>query len=346
MGLVLRRPRPLRAGSSVAAVSLSWGGAGDPELRWRYELGKQRLQDVFGLNVVEMPHTLAGSDYVYRHPQQRADDLMAAFADPTIAGVVSCIGGDDSIRLLPYMDISVLAANPKVLLGYSDTTVAHFMCLQAGVASFYGPSILAEFAENVGMHDFTKDWVQRALFCTEPLGDVPTAPVWTSEYVPWEETNKDRRRVLHRNTGYECLQGQGVVQGPLLGGCIEVLEMIKQTSLWPADSVWDGAVLFLETSEDKPAPSSVEYWLRNYGVQGIFHRIHGIVWGKPYDNQFYEDYKASIVKILQEFGCQDLPILYNASFGHTAPMTVLPYGATAEIRCEPAALRILDAGVV
>ena len=59
--LKLKKPPALKAGDTVATVSLSWGGAGDEELRWRYEQGKQRLEEVFQLRVVEMPHTLAGT---------------------------------------------------------------------------------------------------------------------------------------------------------------------------------------------------------------------------------------------------------------------------------------------
>ncbi len=31
---------------------------------------------------------------------------MAAFADPSIAGIVATIGGDDSIRTLPFVDLA------------------------------------------------------------------------------------------------------------------------------------------------------------------------------------------------------------------------------------------------
>jgi len=32
----LIKPQKLNPGDKVAAVSLSWGGAGDDEIRWRY----------------------------------------------------------------------------------------------------------------------------------------------------------------------------------------------------------------------------------------------------------------------------------------------------------------------
>ena len=49
-----------------------------------------------------MPHTLADADWLYRNPEARADDFMMAFADDSIEGVISTIGGDDSIRLIPF----------------------------------------------------------------------------------------------------------------------------------------------------------------------------------------------------------------------------------------------------
>jgi len=64
----------------------------------RYEAGKKQLQDEFGLVVVEMPHTLRDAGWLHRNPQARAEDLMAAFRDPTIKGIICTIGGDDSIR--------------------------------------------------------------------------------------------------------------------------------------------------------------------------------------------------------------------------------------------------------
>lgn len=344
MGMVLQKPRRLQRGDRVATVSLSWGGAGEPEILWRYKQGKRRLEDQFGLEVVEMPHTLKGADFVYQNPQKRAEDLMAAFTDPSIKGIFSCIGGDDSVRMLPYIDFSVIRDHPKVFVGYSDTTITHLICLKAGLSSFYGPSVLAEFAENGAMHPYTIQWVQKALFSSNTMGPIAPAEAWTSEYLPWLEENRDRVRTLSPNLGYELLQGKGVVAGRLIGGCVEVLEMAKETEIWPGKDLWSDAILFFETSEDQPHPSYLEYWLRNYGSQGILQNIKGMIWGKPYHDKYYDEYKKVICKILGEVGRHDLPVLYNLNFGHTAPMTILPYGALAEIDCDQVTFSILESG--
>ncbi len=342
--LNLIKPPRLQAGDKVAAVSLSWGGAGDPQTLWRYEQGKRRLQEVFGLQVVEMPYTLAGSDFVYRHPELRAADWMEAFSDPSIKGIFSCIGGNDSARLLPYIDFDLIRRNPKVFIGYSDTTALHFMCLKAGLSSFYGPAILSDFAENVSLPAYTRNAVAKALFCSEPIGRVEPSPVYTGQYLAWEEKNKDTARVFSQNTGYELLQGSGTAQGPLIGGCLETLETLKGTAIFPAVECFDKAILFLETSECKPPVWFVEDALRNLGVAGILNRLSGLFFGKPMSGHLYGEYAAMIQKVLKEFGLENLPVLLNGSFGHNEPKTVLPYGAVARIDCNDASFSILDAG--
>jgi muramoyltetrapeptide carboxypeptidase LdcA involved in peptidoglycan recycling len=82
------------------------------------------------------------------NPASRSDDLMWAFQEPSISAVVSTIGGDDSNRLLHFLDLEILTRNPKISIGYSDTTVTHLACLKAGLVSFYGPAIMSGFGEN------------------------------------------------------------------------------------------------------------------------------------------------------------------------------------------------------
>lgn len=122
--------------------------------------------------------------------------------------------------------------------------------------------------------------------------------------------------------------------------------MIKGTNLWPCLEEWRNSILFFETSEEKPEPSHLEYWLRNYGSQGILQNVNGIILGKPYDNLYYEEYKKVILKVVrEELSLINLPIMCNMNFGHTSPITILPYGAIAEINCEDASFSILESGV-
>lgn len=252
----LVKPRRLVAGDTIAAVTPSWGGPGTfPQ---RYAAGKAQIEQRFGLNVVEMAHTLAPAEWIARNPQARASDLMDAFTDPAISGIFATIGGDDCIRLLPYLDLDVIRSNPKVFLGFSDTTALHLACYAAGLTSFYGPSIMAGFAENGGMHAYTADGVHQAMFAAAPIGAVPiNTEGWTAGPTDWASSSLQAQpRHLQPADAPRILQGSGTATGHLLGGCAEVLEMTKGTAWWPDKAAWQGAILFFETSEDAPSPIS------------------------------------------------------------------------------------------
>src|SRR5206468_8333677 len=128
----------------------------------------------FGIEVVESRLALADRMWLREHPEARAADLMETLSDPSIRALISTIGGDDSIRMLPFLDLSVIRAHPKIFLGYSDSTITHFAFLKAGVTSFYGPSIMGGFDENGGLLPYMEESVRRMLF--EPAPSTSFAP--------------------------------------------------------------------------------------------------------------------------------------------------------------------------
>jgi muramoyltetrapeptide carboxypeptidase LdcA involved in peptidoglycan recycling len=345
---LLIKPRKLAPGDTVAAVSLSWGGPG--AIPARYEIGKRQFSAEFGVAVVETRHALRDPAWLADNPEARANDLMEAFANPSIHGIISTIGGDDSVRLLPFVDRSVIAANPKVFLGYSDTTVSHLACYAAGLTSFYGPAFMAGFAENCGMHQYLVDSVRKTLFSSDAIGLVtPNQGGWTVEHLDWQDpANQQRRRQLAPADPWRFLQGRGAVGGRLIGGCIEVLNWLRGTSVWPALSAFDGAILFLETSEEGPSPTVVERELRVYAAMGILGRIGGLLFGRPGGNvptETFARYDTAILRAVREAGRDDLPIVTGMDFGHTDPLFVLPYGVMARIDCDRRQFLITEAGV-
>lgn len=53
-------------------------------------------------------------------PADRARDLHAAFAEPSIKAVIARIDGEDQLKVLLYLDRDLIAANPKPFFGSSD----------------------------------------------------------------------------------------------------------------------------------------------------------------------------------------------------------------------------------
>ncbi len=342
------KPKALKRGDTIAIVSLSSGIGGEEPFIHRYYTGIDRLESVFGLNVITMPNALKGIEYLYNHPELRAQDLMQAFKDPSVKAIICMIGGDDTIRLLPYIDYQVIRENPKIFMGYSDTTVNHLMLYKAGLVSFHGPSLMVEFAENCRMHQYTVDCITETLFSCASEIEISSCSMWTSEFLDWADPQNQTiaRKMKPEKYGYEILQGTGRVSGKLLGGCLGVLKMAIGTEIWPSLNEWENKLLFLETAEDYPEPEEVCYFLRNLMAQGILDKINGIIVGKPLDERYYDEYKNIYIKVVgNEAKRPELPILYNVNCSHTSPVCVLPYGVMAEIDCERKKLTILESAV-
>ncbi len=342
------KPKRLKEGDKVAVVSLSWGGLGNNAFIHKYHIAKQRLEEEFGLSVVAMPHALKGTQFVSTHPELRALDLMEAFKDDSISAIFCAIGGDDTIRLLPYIDYDVIKSHPKIFMGYSDSTVNHFMMMKAGLVSFYGPTVMAEFGEYVDMFEYTKNAVKALLFADSKGYRMDPSTAWCDEFVPWDEANTRVLKKLKPEThGLELLQGQGKVSGHLLGGCLDVFTMCIGTDVWPSLDEWRGAILFIETSEEKISPELVKWILRNLAAQGILKAINGMIVGKPMGEVYYEEYKAVIMQVVaEEEGLGNLPIMYNVNFGHAAPIGVVPCGIVAEIDAERKSMTLVESATV
>ena len=336
------KPRTLRPGDRIAAISLSRGW---PSVFPRaYDDGKRQLQEAFGIEVVESRHALADIDWLAAHPEARAADLMEALGDPTIHAIVSTIGGDDSIRMLPFLDYSVIRDNPKIFIGYSDSTITHFAFLKAGVVSFYGPSLMAGFDENGGLSPYMAESIRRMLFSPSASSLSPNSGGWTIEPWLWDRNDRNAtKRRLQPSSGWKWLQGSGQHRGRLIGGCLEAIDWLRGTIIWPAAEQWRDAILFLETSEDQPSPAQVIQMLRALAACGALSYVRGVLYGRPYGNEAsFRAYDEALVRVLAEQGLTSIPVVTRMDFGHTDPKFTLPIGIAAEIDCDTQQIRLLE----
>ena len=86
---------------------------------------------------------LAGSD------ERRAEELMQAFLDPEVKGVVCTRGGYGTMRILDMLDYDAIRAHPKVFAGFSDITALHAaLNRRAGLVTFHSPGATHEEEES------------------------------------------------------------------------------------------------------------------------------------------------------------------------------------------------------
>ncbi len=343
------KPKRLRPGDKVAIVSLSSGVLGEKFVAHEIELGEKRLKE-FGLEPVYMNNSLKGLKFLNENPKARAEDLKQAFADNNIKAIICAIGGNDTFRTIPFLleddeFVELVNNNPKIFMGFSDTTINHLMFHKLGLNTFYGPAFLVDFAElDKEMLPYTKNAIN---YLFNPIENykIKSSDTWYEDRTNFSVNAVGTPRKSHAETrGIDLLQGSGKVVGLLLGGCIDSFglllglrenedidatsakEIANKYNIFPTD--WENKIMFFETSESKMNPEFLRKIIKELKNRHVFDRLSGIVVGKPDDETFYDEYR----KVLkEEFSNFDFPVLLNLNFGHASPRTIIPYGATAEI---------------
>lgn len=333
------KPPRLREGDTVGVISPSWGGGA--EYPHRVERGVAYLESL-GFRVKLAPHAMNSVGYVSDTPENRASDVHEMFADPEVKAIFVTIGGDHSCHLLPLLDWDLIRSNPKIFVGWSDAHVLSVAIWRmTGLVAFNGPPIMVEIADYPTMPEYSERHMLEVLCTTEPLGVVEPSDWWTEEILDWDEKEDlTRARSRQRSEGWCWLRG-GRAEGVLVGGCLETLQHLRGTPYWPG---WEGTILFLETSEEKPDPEKVDGMLMDYENMGVFERIRGLLFGRP---MFYEPEEREQLRevILERTKRYNFPVVSDMDFGHTSPMLTLPVGCRAVVNADRERFEIAEAAV-
>ncbi len=310
----------------IKLLSLSSGIAGEEAFLPRYNIGKKRIEDLTGCKAEETENSLKGIEFILNNPEARAKDLNDSFKDPNVTGIIANIGGLDSHLLWEFIDQDVIKSNPKFLIGFSDTTSIHLMLYKLGIQSFYGPSVLDGFAENVEMHEFTKRHFLEMAFGEGKYTIEQSSDEWTSEYLEWtvEENNSIKRKLNKEQHGH-IWKGfnDNIIEAELLGGCLDSLKEINHLEFYPTNDQWKDKAIFLETAEDKISPE--EFGKAILKLKCDLDVAKVLLIGKPKDEEYFNEYLDILNKHI------NTPFIYNMNFGHTAPVLTIPYGGKVTI---------------
>jgi muramoyltetrapeptide carboxypeptidase LdcA involved in peptidoglycan recycling len=329
------KPKP---GDRVAIVSPS---AGLPERFPRpYELGLTRLRDEFGLIPVEYPTTRKlGAD-----PSDRAADLHAAFADPDIKAVITSIGGEDEIRVLPHLNPELIKANPKPFFGYSDNTCLLAYLWSLGIVAYHGGCVMVQYGRPARMHPITEASVRAALFDPGEF-ELTEVGAYGDEEKDWDDpATFDAEPTMEPCDGWSWHNHAGrVAEGVSWGGNIEVLSWLLMAGRAIPDAEHcRGGVLFLETSEESPSGDSVYRILRAMGERGLLRQFFAVLFGRPkawaLDRRrspeekvaYRAELREAVLRGLAEYA-PDAMAVFDVDFGHTDPQVVLPYGGLIRV---------------
>ena len=244
--------------------------------------------------------------------EERVSQLHAAASDPEVDIMLALRGGYGLSRLLPGLDIELLASSGKHFVGHSDFTVLQMALLaHSGCISFAGPMACDDFSREE-ISDFTM-----------------------SQF--WQCLESTSHTISASASGNPAL----ALAGTLWGGNLTMLAHLAGTPYLPQI---EQGILFVEDVNEHPY--RVERMLLQLLHSGVLAKQQALVLGdfsayrlSPYDNGY--DFETMLAWLRQQL---PIPVVTGLPFGHTRDKVTLAVGAQAELNCDGGELTLRMSG--
>jgi muramoyltetrapeptide carboxypeptidase len=256
--------------------------------------------------------------------EQRLADFHAMFRDPEIKAVWPIRGGSGAISLLSSLDYGLIAANPKILIGYSDITALHLAIhARTGLVTFHGPVASSTFTP------YVLEQLRAVLMAPQPN--------WT---ITMSGDNAAKAQDAPQYAIRTVREGQA--RGRLLGGNLSLVSALAGT---PYAADFRKAILFLE--EVNEAPYRIDRMMTQLQLSTGFEHAAALViginegCGAPDDepsltlDETLDQHMAPLV----------IPAVSGYSFGHIRDQCVLPVGLMAALDTQQQTITLLEAAV-
>ncbi len=232
----------------------------------------------------------AGSD------KRRAGHIQDLFEDPSIKAVFCARGGYGSIRILPYLNLDLIQANPKIFLGFSDITVLlNVFSTHCGIVTFHGPVI----------NSFPDTEPADVDFCISALRMVSDIELRSENGLAFND---------------------GVAGGETVGGNLATLCHLLGT---PYQPLFKNRILILEDVNEPPY--KIDRMLNHLKFAGCCENLSGLALGEFTDCCGADELYRIVRSVFKNY---DFPVLFGLKIGHGRFNTVFPVGSEAVLDTE------------
>ena len=215
------------------------------------------------------------------------------------------------------------------------------MLHKLSLPTFYGQAFLPDVCELAPeMLPYTRQYWEEFLK-TGTIREVRPSSVWYESRKEFGPDQVGTELPVHKNTGFELLQGPAQFEGEILGGCIDSMyemfsgwrhadmpDVCKAYGLFPELDDWRGKILLLESCEEYMPPETYQKALETLKDTGVFDVVSGVLVGKPMDEVYAAEYKKLLAGVIAN---KELPIVCNLNIGHALPRCILPFGVRARV---------------
>jgi len=311
-------PPKLKPGNTIRVISPSFNLQVVPK---KVQSAAIRNLSQFGLKVSFPKLRDANKENSYTNLKYKLQDIYEAFEDKNIHGVLTSIGGNTAIELVPQIDYNFIKKNPKIICGYSDaTSLLNAIFARTGLITYYGPHF-STFGQRYNKQ-YMLDMFKVCCMDTKPF-ELYSSTYW-HDYPWWKDL---RIKQLIHNEGF-CVLSKGNAQGILVGGNIASLTQLIKVDYFPINRK---QLLFLEASEDYTLVrliADLKYLIGAIKTENI----QGVLFGRfPKKTRISQN---DLAVALRALFCPDrIPIICDVNFGHTYPLCTIPIGGHAVVQC-------------
>lgn len=261
----------------------------EQSIKWAESQGLKVVQGkYFGIN--KTGYGLTG--------KQKAEEINEMFANKDVKAVFAVRGGENSNAAFDYLDWETIKNNPKIIMGFSDTTsLLNEINYQTGLVTFSGPTFKRLYES-----EYSKKSVVDRLI------------------------NKDLKLATEEDYS-ECeVLREGKAEGELVGSN---LTLTSDLIFGKYKIDFKDKILVMEDLGWESIPGIVSHNLYKMRAEGIFDEIAGI-WIGNYES----DSGITLEKILMDTLADvefNKPIIKTNNFGHSDKNQVVPIGVKAVI---------------
>ncbi|MFV8829122.1 S66 peptidase family protein [Alkalihalobacterium sp. APHAB7] len=273
----------------------------------------QMLQNM-GFNIAYGRHVYSWQGIAAAPAQDRAEDLMTMFRDPSVKMILPTRGGTSVQTILPYLNFEEISANPKIITGYSDITVLLNLLYQLSDLTTFHSLMLIDFRPDTPTYNYNQFFAATStLMSPRIIENPPTTP--QVSLVP------------------------GNVTGPIVGGNMASLVNTLGT---PYEIDTAGKILFLEEI-NAPTTIILRYFTQLL-MAGKFDDCIGIVMGEC--TNCLVSYATSYEDLINEWLVPlGKPLMTNVATGHGLYKAAIPIGATVNLNTTENTLTVIEPSV-
>lgn len=301
-------PPAIRPGGTIGVVA----PAGPVESREALDRSVSTIERL-GFRVRFEPRILESTRYLAGDDRARAGELIRAFEDPEIDGIIALRGGYGCARLIPWLDEKRLRPNCKLFMGFSDLTTLHlYFRRRFGWVTVHGPmmtsAVLGDPPADLEQH-LVSLWIDPEY---RPTLSFPQLEAWQ----------------------------EGEAEGHLVGGCLSLVVASLGT---PYEVRTEGRILFLEERGEEPY--RIDRMLTQLRLAAKLDGVGGILLGS-FEGCEPESGGYSCAEVMRELLSNlDAPVLAGFPAGHLPDNWPLPLGTRVRLDAGGRTLEFLDSCV-